>query len=77
MSRQRTVPELTAAEWAAWFADPDGVLTCPVEGCGRASAAYWNGVDETVTVTGCGHRCFIPEGAIAWPPPDTHTRRRA
>jgi hypothetical protein len=77
MARQRTVPELFVHEWEAWIADPLARLTCPVKGCGQTAQAYWNGVDETLTVTGCGHNVFVPEDAITWPPPEgTHVRRR-
>jgi hypothetical protein len=75
MAPQRLVPELTDDEWQSWFDAPDSSLACPVEGCGRTSAAYWDGVNETLTVTGCGHTVFFPEDPLSWPPPESHVRR--
>ncbi|MFE2934956.1 hypothetical protein [Streptomyces sp. NPDC059278] len=70
------VPELLEGEWEAWVGDPEARLECPTRRCGKVSPAFWNGIDETLTFTGCSHRAFIPECAITWPPPPTHTRRR-
>jgi hypothetical protein len=72
---QRMIPELLIQEWEAWTADPAAQLPCPAKGCGRTSAAYWDGVNETLRWTGCGHRAFFPEQPAPWPPPETHVRR--
>jgi hypothetical protein len=69
------IPELTVEEWTAWINDRFARVRCPVEDCLISGAAYWNGVDETITWTHEGHQAFIPEGRIPWPPPETHTRR--
>lgn len=74
MGRQQWVPELTDEDWQAWFDSPEGSLACPVDGCGQTSAAYWNGVDEVLKWTGCGHRAFVPESPLLWPPPASHAR---
>jgi hypothetical protein len=75
MSRQRLVPELLEEEWEEWINQPDGQLTCPVDGCGLTSTAYWDGVNEVLRWTRCKHRAFFPESPAPWPPPETHVRR--
>lgn len=74
MPSQRTVPELTDEDWQSWFDSPEGLLACPVDGCGLASAAYWNGTDEVLKWTRCKHRAFVPESPLLWPPPASHVR---
>lgn len=72
---ERWIPGMTDEEWAAWFAAADGSVACPVEGCGLVSAARWDGVNETLAWSGCGHRAFFPETPLLWPPPESHVRR--
>lgn len=75
VGRQRNVPELLEEEWESWISDPDARVKCPVDGCGRISEAYWDGINEVLRWPQCGHRAFFPEYPTPWPPPETHVRR--
>jgi hypothetical protein len=75
MPRQKRVPELTDEDWRIWFDSPDGSMACPADGCGRVSAAYWDGVNEVLKWAGCKHRAFVPESPLLWPPPESHVQR--
>ncbi len=70
--RRAMIPEMTDEEWTSWFESADGTLACPTTGCGRVSTALWDGMNETLRWSRCGHKAFFPESPPLWPPPESH-----